>query len=66
VAEVSVPEFRTANFTGYVKDLKFNIGGDAILQIVIPYEDREEAKKFVDSRGLLLVISVNRIDYEAE
>lgn len=64
--EYSAPEFQPANFTCYVKDIKFPIGGEAILQLAIPYEMRNEAVKFVETRGLTIVVSARRIDYENE
>jgi len=66
VTSVGVPEFQSTNFTCYVKDLKFNIGGEAILQLVIPYENREEAKKLVDTRGLTILAALQRYKYEQD
>lgn len=63
-AESVVGDFDSAVFTCYVKDLKFNVGGDGILQLVIPYENRHEAAKFIDTCGVMINVSAYRHDYE--
>jgi hypothetical protein len=62
---VKTDSFESVNFTCYIKDVKFNVGGEAVAQLVIPYEDRESAKALVDTRGLTILVSARRYDYES-
>jgi hypothetical protein len=51
-----IASFESATFEASVKDIKFATGGDAVLQLVVPYSHRKELMKMVDSYGLSIVI----------
>lgn len=65
-ADVTVPNFIKANFVCHVKDIKFPIGGEAVLQLIIPYEHRAEAAKFIETRGISIIVTAQCMDYTSE